>query len=137
MKKRKENTVKMLRMLAFVCLGLIAAIAFLTDYQTATGVTMAFALVIGSVTLEGKEEAIYLALKETIATEQEKFSKGYITEAKMLETITEKVKGLNVNLADNDEFKQLKKALEDMGITVKKMTENNRITPKSIREQIK
>lgn len=134
MKKNKEKYMKRLQLLAMICIGIIAVLAFVTDWQVATGATMAMSLVIGGVTLEGKDEEVFTALKAYIASEQEKFSKGYITETKMLESITAKVN--EIKSVDPDEFEKVKKALEDMGLTIKSMSETKHANRKSIKEQI-
>ena len=137
MKRNKAKFTNRLRFIALAIVALVAVLAFATDYMTASYVTIAFATVVGNITLEGKEEQIYLALKETITSEQEKFSKGYITEQKMLDTIATKLKEMKVDIADNEEFKKLKKALDDMGLEIKSITENGKPIYKSVKQQIK
>lgn len=137
MKKNKANFMKRLQFVAMICLGLIAAIGFLTDWQTATGATMAMALVIGGVTLEGRDEEIFTALKTFIASEQEKFSKGYISETNMLEAITREVNKNKFDLNNDESFKKIEKALNDMGLQIKQMTEGKHTSAKSVRDQVK
>lgn len=137
MKKRKELTMKRLQYIAMFCIAVIGVLAFFTDWQVASGVSIAFATVVGSITLEGKEEQIYLALKETIQSEVEKHGKGYISEQKMLDTIADKMKAYKFDLSNDEEFDKLKKALEAQGLTIKKLTEGGQGKMKSIKTQLK
>ena len=141
MKKNKQAFTKRMQFIAMFVMAIVAVLAFATDWQIATGVTSAFALVIGSITLEGKEEEMYNALKGTIQSETEKLTKGYITEAKMLETIGAKIKELDFNLDEMKAFTDLKSVLESQGLQLKKLQDNGikdeyKSTATQIKEQM-
>lgn len=141
MKKRKENTSKKFRFIAFAILALVAAMAFLTDWQVATGITMAMSLVIGNITLNDEEEKMYNALNEGVKKEIEKFTKGYITETDMLNAITKQINDSKFDLTKDAEYIKLKEALENQGLTIKTLTESGKgnkvkTTAEQMKEQI-
>lgn len=139
MKKLKEKRLKKLMILSVIILGLIAGLSFATNPEKAFGTTTAMALVVGGVTLEGKEEAMYKALADVIEKQKEKFDKEYITEQKMLDTIAAKIKDLKINLADDDEFKKLNDVIEKQGLEIIALKDAGSKQPvfKSFEEQIK
>lgn len=118
MKKLKEKRVKMLSILAFVIMGLMFGIMATVSAEKAVGATTAMALVVGSVTLEGKDEAMYNAFKDSIKGEVEKFTKGYISEAKFSEAVDLKYKELSeaqqksIEKVFNDKLAEMQKNLE-------------------------
>lgn len=124
---------------AVILLGIIAGISFLSAPTKAVGITTAMAIVVGGVTLEGKEEAMYKALADTIEKAKEKYDKEYITEQKMLDTIAAKIKDLKINLADDDEFKKLNDVIEKQGLEIIALKDAGSKQPvfKSFEEQIK
>lgn len=136
MKQYKELFAQRMQFIAFAVIALIAVFAFATDWQAALGVTSAMALVIGSVTLEGKDEELYKALEGTITSSIEKMNKGYISAEKAAELIGEKIKTLDIK--DNEDFKQLKAAIEQHGLAIKSMIETGKSAKgKTVAEQIK
>ena len=139
MKKLKEKRLKKLMILSVIILGLIAGLSFATNPEKAFGTTTAMALVVGGVTLEGKEEAMYKALADVIEKQKEKFDKEYITEQKMLDTIAAKIKEMKINLADDDEFKKLNDVIEKQGLEIIALKDAGSKQPvfKSFEEQIK
>ena len=138
MKKYKEIFSKRMRFVAFGILAFMAILAFATDVTVAAGVVGAMSVVIGSITLEGKEEEMYNALKATIENVVQKQHSGFISETKAQELIAAKIKELDFDLNDNEQFKELKKALETQGLTIKSLQENPRSAKgETIAEQIK
>lgn len=99
--------------MALSILAIIAAICISTDVVKGSAATLAMATVVGTVTLEGKEEALYLALKESISSEIDKHSKGYISETKMTENINAALAKFAPNIKDDAEFKKLQKLAEE------------------------
>ena len=120
--------------MAFAIMGLIGAISFATAPETAFGATTAMALVIGSVTLEGKDEEMYNAFKSSIQSEVEKFNKGYITEKKLDEVIQLKYKELLDKIPDitklNTDFAELQKSVDVMAAEGKRAKETH--APKTL-----
>ena len=98
---------------------IIAGICISVDPAIGGTATMAMATVVGTVTLEGKEEAMYLALKESIASEAEKFGKGYIKEDVLIQRINEKLEKFAPNIKDHEDFKTLETKLQEALDTVK------------------
>jgi len=145
MKTLKQKRSRKIAMLAIAILSIIAAVCIATSPTKGIGATLAMATVVGSVTLEGKEEAIYLALKETVNSELEKHTKGYISETKMTENINAALAKFAPNLKDDGEFKALKTLVEDLngklaqqGLQIKAMADlNTKDVKKSIYDQIK
>lgn len=139
MKKLKEQRTRKLLFLSVMILSIVAAMAFMTAPEKAFGVTTSMAIVVGGITLEGKEEAMYKALADTIEKAKEKYDKEYITEQKMLDTIAAKIKDLKINLADDDEFKKLNDVIEKQGLEIIALKDAGSKQPvyKSFEEQIK
>lgn len=138
MKKYKELQSKKMRFVAFGILAIIAFMAFMTDWQVASGVGMALTIAVGSITLEGENAEIYQALKNEIESATNKMAKGYISEQKAQELIAAKIKELDFDLENNEQFKDVKAALNAQGLTIKALTEGgSKEVHKSIAEQIK
>jgi len=139
MKKLKEKRMWKLRILAGIILLFVAGISFATSPEKALGVISATAIVVGSVTLEGKEAEMYTALMESIKKEVDKHNNGYITETKMLETIAAKINESKIKIADEEDFKALKTAMESLGLVVKGLQESGKapISGKSLGQQWK
>jgi hypothetical protein len=139
MKKLKEQRARKLMILALILIGIVAGISFVSAPAKTAGLTTAMAIVVGGVTLEGKEEAIYKALATTIENAKEKYDKEYITEQKMLDTIATKIKELKINIKDDEEFKKLSDALDKQGLELVALKESGSKHPviKSYEEQIK
>ena len=87
MKTLKTKRTRKIAIMACLLLAIIAGISIATDARKGIGATIAMATLVGGVTLEGKEEALYVALKTSIDSEIEKHTKGYISETKMTENI--------------------------------------------------
>ncbi len=144
MKTLKQARTKKIALMAMAILAIIATMCIGTDFETGTGVTVAMATVVAGVTLEGKEEALYLALKSSIDSEIEKHGKGYISEAKMTENINAALAKFMPNIKDSDDFKKLQteldsvnEKLKEQGLQMKGMMEHGRPTlQKTIAEQI-
>jgi len=128
-----------LRILAGIILLFVAGISFATSPQKALGAIAMTSIVVGSVTLEGKEAEMYTALMESIQKEVEKHNKGYITETKLMETIVAKLNESKIKIADDEDFKALKTALEAQGLIIKGIKESGAGQPsnKSLGQQWK
>lgn len=138
MKKNKELFAKKMRFIAFGIFALIAIMAFMTDFAVASGAGLALTIAVGSITLEGENAEMYQALKNEIESATDKLAKGYISETRAQEMIAEKIKALKFDLDDNEQFKEIKAALNVQGLTIKGLTEGGgKETHKSIAEQIK
>ena len=139
MKKLKERRARKLMILAVIILGIIAGMSFIASPKKSAGITTAMAIVVGGVTLEGKEEAMYKALSDVIEKAKEKYDKEYITEQKMLDTIAAKIKDLKINVKDDEEFKKLSEALEKQGLEIVALKESGSKQQvfKSFEDQIK
>ena len=145
MKTLNKQRTQMIAMMAFAILAIIATICILTNPVTGLGASLAMATVVGGVTLEGKEEALYNALNETIQSEIAKHTKGYISETKMTDNINQALAKFAPNLKDNEDLTKLQKKLNDtlakletMGLEMKAMKEagNMKVT-KSVYDQLK
>jgi HK97 family phage major capsid protein len=127
MKKLKDKRAKFLGLMAFVIMGLIFGLMAFTSPTYAVGATTAMALVIGSVTLEGKDEEMYNAFKGSIQSEIEKFNKGFITETKLNETIDAKFKALSdvqqkaIETVFNGKLQEVQKSVDAMAIEAKRL----------------
>lgn len=113
MKKLHQSRTRKIALMALAIISIIATICIMADPAIGSGITLAFATVVGSVTLEGKEEAMYLALNEAITKEIEKQNKGYISETKMTENINLALAKFAPNLKDNEDLIKLQKKLDD------------------------
>lgn len=127
MKKLNEKRSRALRWFAGAILVIITAMVYFIAPEAGLGVTTAFALTVGAFTLEGKDEAIFLGMKEANDKILDKLSKEYISETKAGELIL-----ANVNQALKDagidkltEFKDLQDkynacndALTKQGLTI-------------------
>jgi len=103
-----------LRILAGIILLFVAGISFAASPEKAIGAIAATSIVVGSVTLEGKEAEMYTALMESIQKEVEKHGKGYITEPKLKEVIGDKISEALKTIGENTAFKDLKDALDKL-----------------------
>jgi uncharacterized membrane protein (DUF485 family) len=139
MKKLKEQRTRKLLFLSVMILSIVAAMAFMTAPEKAFGATTAMAIVVGGVTLEGKEEAMYKSLADVIEKQKEKYDKEYISEQKMLDTIAEKIKASKINFADDEEFKKLNSIIEKQGLEIVALKDVGSKQPvfKSFEDQIK
>jgi uncharacterized membrane protein (DUF485 family) len=139
MKKLKEQRTRKLLFLSVMILAMVACMSFLTAPKTTLGVTTAMALVVGGVTLEGKEEAMYKALSDVIEKQKEKYDKEYISEKKMLDSIAEAIKASKINFADDEEFKKLNSIIEKQGLEIVALKDVGSKQPifKSFEDQIK
>lgn len=139
MKKLIEQRTHKIMILAFLLLGMITCIMALTNPEATAATVGIAAITVGGITLEGKEEALYTALQESITKTMEKYDKGYITESKMTEAIAKAIADSKINLADDPEFKRLNEILTKQGLELVAMKEGNggpeRL--KSLEEQIK
>lgn len=88
--------------------------------------------------LEGKEKEMFDLLKAEITNAVKELSKGNITEAQAKQMIAEATSKTDIDLENNEQYKQLKAALEAQGLTLKGLTEVGKKEPhKSIAAQIK
>lgn len=113
MKTLNQKRTRKIAIMAISILAFIAAICISVDVEKGSVATLAMATVVGGVTLEGKEEALYLALKDSITSEIDKHSKGYISEAKMTENINAALAKFAPNIKDDAEFKKVQKLAEE------------------------
>lgn len=145
MKTLKQKRTRKIAIMALSILAFIAAICISVDTYRGSVATLAMATIVGSVTLEGKEEALYLALKDSISSEIEKHAKGYISETKMTENINAALTKFAPNIKDDAEFKKLQKLAEDtseqlasVGLQLKAMKDiKQQDLKKSIADQIR
>lgn len=124
MKKYNQKYNKRLQYVAWAIMSVIAIFFFAIDWQAATGVTYAFAIMVGGVELTGKEEALYIALTDKVQSEIDKAGKGYISEAKMKENIADAIKNLKIDLTDNEQVKKLEDALKTQGLELVALKES-------------
>ena len=145
MKTLKTKRTRKIAIMACLLLAIIAGISIATDARKGIGATIAMATLVGGVTLEGKEEALYVALKTSIDSEIEKHTKGYISETKMTENINAALAKFAPNIKDNEHFIKLQTEIEGLneklkaqGLELKAMKEVGKveITP-SIAAQLK
>jgi HK97 family phage major capsid protein len=131
MKKLFDKRNKTLRIFAGCMLALITIMIFaFAAPVVAFGVTGAFALVVGDVTLEGKDETIFRAMQEKNESILTKLNKEYITETKASELITA---NLNLTLKELGfdgykdmetkmaKFDEMQTALEKQGLLITEM----------------
>jgi len=145
MKTFNQKRTQKIAMMALAILAIVATICILTNPVTGLGASLAMATVVGGITLEGKEEALYNALNETIQGEITKHTKGYISESKMTENINSALAKFAPNLKDNEDLVKLQTKLDgalskmaEMGLEMKAMKEvGNAKIPKSVYEQLK
>jgi HK97 family phage major capsid protein len=125
MKQLKEKRARRLMLMAFGIMALIFSIMLVAAPEKAVGATTAMALVVGGVTLEGKDEAMYTAFKESIESEVEKFSKGYISDKQMNEALTKKFNELLEKIPDTkklqSDFLELQKSVDQFAIEAKRL----------------
>ena len=141
MKKLNKKRSQKLAIMALSAMAFIVALIALIDPSTAAGVLAIAPIVVGGVTLEGKEAEVFTALKAEIASMKEKYDKDYISASAFEEKLNAALKAFAPNIKDNEDFKALEKSLLDQGIIVaglKDMTTNGGpVDRKSVRDQLK
>lgn len=118
-KKRAQN-------IMFLALGIIAIIAgmlIVTDWQTGLTIFAAAPFIVKLGTKEFELNENEQKLYEAITGYIDQQNKGFISETKMKELVTESLKEHNVDLANNAEFKELKEALAAQGLSIKSLKE--------------
>src|SRR5512133_3399870 len=107
MKALKNKRTRNLAIMAISLMAFIVGMIFLTS-PDAGWATLAIApIVVGGVTLEGKDAELFTALKAGIQTEVEKYNKEYISKTKLEENVNELLKGFKPNIKDDEDFKAL------------------------------
>lgn len=131
MKTLKANRTRKIMLMGLALFALIATMCILTNPVKGAGVTVAMGIVVGGVTLEGKEEALYNALKESIQAEVNKHAAGYISETKMTENINNALAKFTPNIKENEDLLKLATKLEgalttlaEHGIKMKAITDS-------------
>lgn len=116
--------VRKIVIMAVALFTIIASICIATS-PTKGGIAVAAtsALVVGGVTLEGKEEAIYNAILDAVKSEVGKFHKGDITETKLKENVALALKEYKYDIASDEKFKKFSEDFNAICLKVKAMEE--------------
>jgi hypothetical protein len=127
MKKLKQSRMRKIALIAFGIIAIIATICILTA-PTKGGVVVssAMALVVGGITLEGKDEAIYNAMIEAVKAEVGKFDKGYISETKAKENIDEAISKAKFDLTKDENYIKLLDDFNAIGVKMKGFEETGK-----------
>jgi HK97 family phage major capsid protein len=123
MKKLKELRKRKIMLLALGIIAIIATICILTDPGKGVAMAIVAPIVVGSMTLEGKDAELFTALQDAIKKEFEKKDKDYISAEKFKENVTQIIKDSAIDLKDNEHFKQLEKLLNDQGLRITALNE--------------
>lgn len=119
MKNHKLRFNRNLRIFAGLVLLFLTVLCYATDIGTGIGVTTAIAGVVAVPQLTEKETQFVDHVKGEVSRELEKFSKGYISETKLNEILSQKMAGWmdkKPELLD-----ELKSALETQGLEITKL----------------
>ena len=124
MKELKKARTRKIAIMALALFAVIATLCIATS-PTKGGIATAAtsAIVVGGVTLEGKEEAIYNAMMEAVKSEVSKFDKGYITEPKLKENLALTLKEYKYDITTDEKFKKLSEDFNALGLKMKSMEE--------------
>lgn len=123
MKKLKELRSRKLMMFAFAILAVIATMVLFTDFQTGLTALAIAPIVVGTMTLEGKDAELFTALQTAIKSGFEKKDKDYISAEKFKENVAQIIKESKIDLKDNEQFKELEKILKEQGLKINKISE--------------
>jgi HK97 family phage major capsid protein len=139
MKKLISQRTKKIAGFAIAIIAIIATMILFTDLTTGLGFMAIAPIVVGGMTLEGKEAELYTALTGAIKTEMEKKDKDYISETKFQENISKILKEYKFDLKDNEQFKALQTAFEKQGLELKALQEKGKEDSrfKSVGQQFK
>ncbi|HNY03764.1 MAG TPA: phage major capsid protein, partial [Bacteroidales bacterium] len=139
MKKLQNKRTKKLMIMALSAIAIIFTICILTDPTAGLSMLAIAPIVVGGVTLEGKEAETYTAIMASIKSEVEKYNKDYISKTHLEEFVNEKIKELNIDIKDNEDFKKLFESLKAQGLEITALKDKGTGSDKtkSLRDQIK
>jgi HK97 family phage major capsid protein len=139
MKKLNEQRMKRFAGFAIAVLAIIATMILFTDVTSGLGILAMTPIVVGGMTLEGKEAELYTALVGAIKTEMDKKDKDYISATKFQENVALILKEFKFDLKDNEQFKSLQTAFEKQGLELKALQERGKESEqyKSVGQQFK
>lgn len=134
MRNRKNKFNFKLKLFAGLILAFISFAVIATDFETGTAVTIATAAAVAAPKLTEKETEFLNVVKDEVAKKLEKFEKGYISETKFKEMLNEQMKGWVDKKPEM--LDEIKDALEAQGLELRKLTNNQTNSRKTLRQQV-
>ena len=126
MKTLKSNRTKRIALTAMGIMAVIITMIFLVNPHAGFAALAIGPVMVGTMTLEGKDAELYTALTGAIQTEFEKRDKNYISEIGFKEKVAQLIKESKLDLKDNEVIKELDTRLKEMGLKMTKISETGR-----------